>query len=256
MHVRDVVRQIAEPLPQEPAQGLVRQCHRRDPERRLRGHFQSVAAAARAARDARIRLHADLRLPRHSRRAAHQPDRHRTVQVRRAEAERVDQAREEPGLLEEGPALSRRHRIHDHPEPLDRDPRFRRRQVRHHVPDRGHDPAAQGREGAGTERRMRARTDQRLDQPDHQPRERTVRQCRRAPCGRAVARPQVLHPDHGRGQFGCRRRDAAAARRRVGHAARRAENDQRLRRRREEEPRRGPQADGEGAASDPTSGPR
>ena len=31
---------------------------------------------------------------------------------------------EEPGLLEAGPALSRRHRIHDHPEPLDRDAAF------------------------------------------------------------------------------------------------------------------------------------
>ncbi len=83
--------------------------------------------------------------------------------------------RQESGLLEEGPAVSRRHRIHHHPEPLDRDPRFRRRQVRHHVPDRGHDPALEGREGAGAERRLRARADQRLDQPDHQPRKRAVR---------------------------------------------------------------------------------
>ena len=53
---------------------------------------------------------------------------------------------EEPGLLEEGPALSRRHRVHHHPEPLDRDPRFHRRQVRHDVPDRGDDSAAEGRQ--------------------------------------------------------------------------------------------------------------
>ena len=42
------------------------------------------------------------------------PDRHRTVQIRRIQAERVDQARQEPGLLEEGPPLSRRHRFYDH----------------------------------------------------------------------------------------------------------------------------------------------
>ena len=110
-------------------------------ERRLRGDVPPEAAAARAARDARVGLFADLRLPRLGGAAAHQSDRHRAVQVRRAEAERVDQAREESGLLEEGPALSRRHRIHDPAEPLDRDPRLRRRQVRHHVPDRGLDPA-------------------------------------------------------------------------------------------------------------------
>ena len=45
----------------------------------------------------------------------------------------------QPGLLEEGPALSRRHRVHDHPEPLDRDPGLRRRQVRHDLPDRRDD---------------------------------------------------------------------------------------------------------------------
>ena len=56
--------------------------------------------------DARLRLHADLSLPRAGGADAHASDRHRTVQVRRDEAERVDQAREKPRLLEEGPALS------------------------------------------------------------------------------------------------------------------------------------------------------
>ena len=36
------------------------------------------------------------------------PDRHGAVQVRRVQAERTHQGRQEPGLLEEGPALSRR----------------------------------------------------------------------------------------------------------------------------------------------------
>ena len=39
-------------------------------------------------------------------------DRHRPVQIRRVQAQRVDQDRPQPGLLEEGPALSRRDRIH------------------------------------------------------------------------------------------------------------------------------------------------
>ena len=38
---------------------------------------------------------------------------------------------QEPGLLETGPALSRRRRVDDHPQPVDRDPRFYRRQFRH-----------------------------------------------------------------------------------------------------------------------------
>src|ERR1700722_12698773 len=38
-----------------------------------------------------------------------------------------DQGRQEPGLLEAGPALSRRHRIYDYQEPLDRDHGLRRR---------------------------------------------------------------------------------------------------------------------------------
>ena len=100
----------------------------------------SQAAAAVDPGDARLRLHADLSLPRLGGADAHQSDRHRPVQVRRAEAERVDQAREEPGLLEEGPALSRRHRIHDHHEPRDRDARLRRRQGRHDLPDRNDGP--------------------------------------------------------------------------------------------------------------------
>ena len=37
-----------------------------------------------------------------------------------------DQAGQEPGILEARPALSRCRRIHDHPEPLDRDARFLR----------------------------------------------------------------------------------------------------------------------------------
>ena len=70
-------------------------------------------------------------VPRRAGADAAAPDRHGSVQIRRIQAEPGHQARQEPGLLEAGPALSRRHRVHDHPEPLDGDPRLYRRQVRH-----------------------------------------------------------------------------------------------------------------------------
>ena len=50
-------------------------------------------------------------------RHAHPPDRHRALQIRRIQAERIHQGGQEPGLLEARPALSRRHRMDDHPEP-------------------------------------------------------------------------------------------------------------------------------------------
>ena len=65
-------------------------------------------------------------------------DRHRPVQIRRVQAERLHTICEEPGLLEAGPALSRRYRVDDRPEPLDPDARLYRRQVRHDLSLRGH----------------------------------------------------------------------------------------------------------------------
>jgi peptide/nickel transport system substrate-binding protein len=46
-------------------------------------------------------------------------DRHRPLQVRRIQAERTDRRDQKPRLLESGPALSRRHRIYDHTQPVD-----------------------------------------------------------------------------------------------------------------------------------------
>ena len=60
---------------------------------------------------------ADLSLPCPGGADAAASDRHRPVQVRRVQAERMHQGGAQPGLLEAGPALSRRHRIHDHREP-------------------------------------------------------------------------------------------------------------------------------------------
>ena len=51
---------------------------------------------------------------------------------------------QESRLLEEGPALSRRHRVHHRAQPLDGDPELRLGPLRHHLPLGGDDPAAQG----------------------------------------------------------------------------------------------------------------
>ncbi len=141
---------------------------RRHRQRRLRGILQSEAAAAGAAGAARLRLYAGLSLPRLARRHAHQADRHRPVQIRRVQGQRIHQARPQSGLLEEGPAASRRHRIHHHHQPVDRHSRLYLRPVRHDVPDRSLDPAAQGRPEAVAEGGVRGRAGQRLHQHHRQ----------------------------------------------------------------------------------------
>ena len=124
-------------------------------ERRFRGHVPPEAAAAGAARAARLGLVADLSVPRAGARDAAAPDRHRSVQVRRVQAERIHQGHKEPGLLEEGPALSRRHRFHDHARDRAAQPRLLRRRVRCRLALR-RDPAdARGLQGAGAERDLR-----------------------------------------------------------------------------------------------------
>ena len=97
---------------QEPAQVMVVQSQGGDGQRRPRGDLPSQAAAALAADHARRRLLAGLPCHVNAAPDADQADRHRALQVRRVQAERVDQAGEESRLLEEGPALSRRHRVH------------------------------------------------------------------------------------------------------------------------------------------------
>src|SRR5271166_1267616 len=61
----------------------------------------------------------------------------------------LDYARPQSRLLETGTALSRRHRTHDHPEPLDRDPLLYCRQVRPDLSVRGHRAAAERCQDAG-----------------------------------------------------------------------------------------------------------
>ena len=102
-----------------------------DRQRRFRGDLPSETAAAGLARAAGLGLFAGLSLPLCRPRDAPASDRHRPLQVRRVQAQRAHQGGAQPGLLEAGPALSRRHRLHHRAEPLDRDPRLYRRAIRH-----------------------------------------------------------------------------------------------------------------------------
>ena len=113
---------------QEPAQVVVVQPQGGDGERRPRGHLPSRPAAALGADHAGRRLLAGLSLPRAGRPDAHQADRHRALQVRRAEAERIDEGGAQSRLLEARPALSRRHRVHHHRQSRDLDAGLHRRQ--------------------------------------------------------------------------------------------------------------------------------
>src|SRR5438874_1528764 len=72
------------------------------------------AAAAGIAVAARLGLVAGLSLPCAAARHAYAPDRHRAVQIRRIQTERGGPHGTKFGLLEAGPALSRRHRVGNH----------------------------------------------------------------------------------------------------------------------------------------------
>ena len=115
----------------QPAQSLVPQPRAGHRRQRGRGEFSPAAAAAGVHHSARLRLFADLSLPRVAARNAHctrsAPGRSNLSCSSRTSTS----GSSESGLLEAGPALSRRHRVHDHSEPLDRDTRVCRRQARH-----------------------------------------------------------------------------------------------------------------------------
>ena len=74
-----------------------------------------------------------------------------------------------PDYWEEGQALSRRRRVHDHSEPFDCGPRVCRREVRHDVPDRNLGSAAEGHQKPGAAGELRAGADQCQHQPADQP---------------------------------------------------------------------------------------
>ena len=156
MHLRPAARKGRGQAPRQPAQGMVQQRRRGHRQRRFRGGLSPETAAAGVAGPARLGLFADLPLPRPAGADAAAPDRHRAVQVRRVQAQRIHQGDQEPGLLEAGPALSRRHRVRHHPQPLDRDPRVYRRAVRRHLALQRHPAFGARHRQAGAERDLRA----------------------------------------------------------------------------------------------------
>jgi hypothetical protein len=113
------------------------------------------------------------------------------------------------------------------------------RQVRHDLPVRGLDPAAQGHQEPGAPGDLRPGAGQCQYQPDRQPRQAALRQSGNPADDDAEPRPQILyrHPRGGSGRH--RRGDATAARRDLGHAAGAVEDGARLRPRCGEEPRTG-----------------
>ena len=120
MHLGPLFGDGAREIAHQPAQIELLQSRGGDHERRLRGHLPSKAAAAGLSDDARQRILGDLSVPCKPSRHAPASDRHRPVQTQRFQAEGICQGRAQPGLLEAGPALSRRYRAHDYPGPGDR----------------------------------------------------------------------------------------------------------------------------------------
>ena len=93
-------------------------------------------------------------------RDAQPSDRHRPVQIRRVQAERGGPSGAKPGLLEAGPALSRRHRVAHHQGHRDAKPDLHRRQVRHLLALRHDGSVAGGRQEPGAAGDLRADGDE------------------------------------------------------------------------------------------------
>jgi len=99
-------------------------------------HLKAAARSSDASRD-----YSNLPLSCIPARDAAASDRNRTVQIRRVQPERTYQADSQPAVLEKGPALPRRHRLHDHSRPLDSNAGFRLGEVRHDIPQQPFGPA-------------------------------------------------------------------------------------------------------------------
>ena len=222
VHLGHAARQVGRQVPHQSAQELVLEPRSGHHQRRPRGDLSPEAAAAGLCRVARFRLFAGLSLPRAAAGDAPASDRHRPVQIRLVQAERVDPADPQPRLLEAGTALSRRHRMDDHPQPLDGAAGVCRGQGRHDLSVRGDRTAAEGHREPGARSDLRTAAARRRQHADRQSRRAAVRQPRSAAGDGADDRPQSLHRRAERRQGRHRRSNAAAARRIVGHAARAA----------------------------------
>ena len=90
---------------QKSARVLVHEPRQRQHQRRQRGDLQPEATAALIPRPACLRIFAGLSLPCVHQRHANASDRHRTIQVRGIQSQRIHQSGEEPELLEARPAV-------------------------------------------------------------------------------------------------------------------------------------------------------
>jgi hypothetical protein len=115
-----------------------------------------------------LRVVADLSLPRVTARHAQSSDRYWPVQIRRIQAQRVDQADAQPRLLEAGSALSRRYRIHDHQRDRDTQSGVFRRQVRRDLALWRDRPDLKGLCRAGAAGNLPSNGDKRQSNDDHQ----------------------------------------------------------------------------------------
>ena len=183
----------------------------------------------------------------------HQADRHRPVQIRRVQAERVDPLTKNTDYWKPGPALSRRGRMDDHPEPLDPElafiaGKFDMTFPYEVTPALMHDIRARRRDAI-----CELAPTQRRDQPAGQPRQAAIRQLG-YPAGDAAGdRPQGVPRHSGRGPGQHQRRPLAAARRGSGACRRKSCRHFRATAPMSRRTARGPQADGEGRATGRTS---
>ena len=109
--------------------------------------------------------------------------------------EPVDQARQEPGLLEARPAVSRRHRDEHHRQPLDARPRVRGQGVRPDLRCRHHGAADLPTSRRLAHGHLRAGADRGEHQPPRQPQQAPLRQ-RQAAQGHGSGPRQTRHHRH------------------------------------------------------------
>jgi hypothetical protein len=124
---------------------------------------------------------------------------------------RVDQGGQKSLLLEKGPALSRRHRVYDHQERIDRSFDLPRRQGRFDFALLSAGSGGERHKKPGAGRDLQPGPGQRQSQRHDEPRGAAIQRLRSAACGCAELGSQSFcgHPDPRQGRF--RRRHAAPA---------------------------------------------
>src|SRR2546423_13431102 len=105
MHLGHIAWQDQSWFSAQSPQSFVSQLARGHDRWRLSGHVSPSSATASVYRITRLRGLAGLPLPRHTGPNAAAPDWYRTFQVHRIQAERVNKAGSESGLLERGASL-------------------------------------------------------------------------------------------------------------------------------------------------------